>query len=136
MVFNTFTFLLAGPVHEKAIRRMRRGAGDDHDRRDAERGHTTKDAEDQRERAGKFGENREKSEQRRDLHRPGEKVHGAGEAVAAEPAEQLLRAMRKHDKSESKARQKWRSAVVGFSEECDEFHIFGWVEIGGSFVCG
>ena len=65
-----------------------------HVHHDAEGRDAAEQADDQSQAAEEFGANRQKSQWSRDAHLLGEEAHGALEAVAAKPAQHLLRAVR------------------------------------------
>src|SRR6185312_11192095 len=117
MIFITFAFLVAHPVHEKAVCAMDHFDGDDHVHGNAERGDAAEESGDESERAKKFSGDGEDGKHRGDVHLVGERVIAGAEAVAAEPAEDFLRAVREHDDAEGQARECGRETVVGFEEE-------------------
>src|SRR5260370_42556960 len=95
--FNAVALLIAGQVGQQSE------VGVDHGNRrqqmagDAEGGDGTKKAENQADAAEEFGADGQKCKRGRDVRVLGEETHGAGEAIAAKPAERLLRAMREED---------------------------------------
>ena len=72
--------------------------------------------------ADRFGEDREQGEQPRRTHRAGEITHGAVEAVAAEPPEGLLQAVRQDHDAERHPQGGRREGVArgdeGMSKSC------------------
>jgi len=79
-------------------------------------GHAAEQAHDQAKGAGKFCRNGEKRQRRREVQRLGEKAHGSTVAIAAESAERLLRAVRKHDEVEREPRHKRGETAVGVAD--------------------
>jgi len=131
MIFKAFAFLCAEPVHEKPIRRMNGCNGDDHVRGDAEGGDAAQAAENQADGTGKFRRDCQKRQWCGNVHLLREKIHRAAEAVAAEPAERFLRAVREHHDAECQPRDERRETVVGFAEELECFHglFVGWLRL-------
>src|SRR5580704_6139988 len=72
---------------------MHHDDGDKHVADNAEGSDAAEEADDQAESAEEFGADGEKREWRRNSHLMREEAHGAAEAVSAEPAQHLLRAV-------------------------------------------
>jgi hypothetical protein len=104
MILDAFALLIASPVCEQAEVAMHHDHGDQHIASDAESGHAAKQADNQADAAEKFGADGQEGQGRRDMHGVGEKAHGAGESVAAEPAEGFLRAVGEKDYTEDQAK--------------------------------
>jgi len=122
VIFKALAFLVAKPVHEKTAGGVGGQDGDDHVGGDAESSHAAEQSANQPQRAGELRKNREERKHCGDVHGAREKVHRAAEAVAAEPAEHFLRAVRKHHDAEHEPRDERRGTVVGFEEKLDGFH--------------
>ena len=97
MILIPFAFLIAGPVHKKAKVDVDHGNGHQHVGRNAKDGDATEEAEDEGDASEELREDGEKREQRGNVHSLGEVLHGAGKAIAAEPAQNFLRSMHKKD---------------------------------------
>src|SRR5271157_3980393 len=103
MILKAFALLLAAPVHEEPIdvvhgRYRHQHVDDDSERRDA-----AEQAYDKSETAEELRTNREKRQRRRNAHLLGEEAHGALEAVAAKPAQHLLRSVHEECHPEDQA---------------------------------
>jgi len=103
VVFKAFTVLIAKPICEKAKVPMDHDHGHKHVASNAESGFSIEQAE----ATEKFGADGQESEWRGNVHALGEETHGAGEPIAAEPAQGFLRAIGKedHPKDEANDRQ-------------------------------
>ena len=93
---------------------MHREDGDQHRERQRRRGRAHQDAEDQRQAAEELGSAGQQGHQVARVQADrAEELPGAFEAVAAEPAEQLLRAVCDEDDADGDAQREGGGAVVG-----------------------
>ena len=124
VILDTFACFVAAPVHEEAVPGLHQ-SGDDHDGSNAEGRDASEKSDDEPERAEKLGRDGEKCEHDRDSHVLGEKLHRALEPTASEPAQELLGAVGKHDRTEGDAHDEWRDIVCGREDlvEHDEVYI-------------
>ena len=99
MELEAFALLVAGPVHEEPVLGVNTEDGDDHHAGDREGGQTGQQSEEQAERSEELRDDGQECERGRDS-RLGEESHGPLEAVASEPSQRLLRAVREHDHGE------------------------------------
>src|ERR1043165_5852174 len=119
MVFNTFSALVARPVHEETVWAMHHRDGDCHVHGNAEGRDSTEQTDNKADAAEEFGKDREHREYRRYSHVLREAGHGGGEPTAAEPAERLLRAMREEDDTKNDSRQ-GQCVIVGGLDQLPE----------------
>jgi hypothetical protein len=101
---DSLALLSAKPIHEKAMLRMNHHDRHDHVCAYAQRRDAREAAKDEPKRTGKFGRDGKKSECNRNVHLLGEKLHRARKAVAAEPAEDFLRAVREEYRTKEKTK--------------------------------
>src|SRR6478672_5077168 len=95
VIFESFALLIAVPVHEKPVWPVHGNDGDKHDACDAECRNAGQESHGKPERAEEFRGDRQEGE---DSRNTGARkiLHGASEAVAAEPTERFLSAVREN----------------------------------------
>jgi len=113
MVFEALAFLIAGPVHEQAVLRMHHDHSYQHVAHDSECGNAAEESDDEAQSAEELGADGEKGDGRRDSHLMGEETHGAAEAVSAEPAQHLLRAVCEEYAAHHHTKNGYSKVVVG-----------------------
>src|ERR1043165_3955243 len=119
VVLEALAPLGAGPVHEESLGTMYGGDRADHHGADPERGEARREAHDEEDRREELDEHDADGERRRQPHLLREEAERAGEAVASEPAEDLLRAVREHHDRERGARER-AGPLVGGRERATE----------------
>jgi len=113
MIFVTFALLVSGPVHKESELMMNHSDGHDHIGEDSQRRDSGQESQNEAEAAKEFRAYGQKSEQHRNVHDPGEETHGAGESVAAEPAQHLLRAVCEENHPKGEAKHRCRMIISG-----------------------
>src|SRR5271165_451952 len=103
MILKAFALLLAAPVHEEPIDVVHCRDRNQHVHNDSECRNAAEQAHDESETTEELRTNGEKGQRRRNPHLLGEEAHGALEAVAAKPAQHLLRSVRKERHPEHQA---------------------------------
>src|SRR5712692_10028568 len=98
------------------------GDGHHHVASDAESGDAAEQAKKQADAAEEFGADGQEGERRGDVHDLGEETHGAGESIAAEPAEGLLRAVREEDHAKDEAKDGHDWITGGVDELAEHEH--------------
>src|SRR5258708_2931514 len=104
---------------------------------DAKGGDPAEKAENQADAAEEFGTDGQKCERGRDVRLLGEETHGAGEAIAAKPAERFLRAVREEHCAKDKTKN-GNDRIAGSVDELAEhehallFVIILWARIATS----
>jgi len=104
MVFNAFALLISEPVCEQTKMPVHREYGYQHVAADTEGRYAAEKAEEQADAPQKFRADGQESEGSRNMHALSEETHGAGETIAAKPAESLLRAVSKESDTENQAK--------------------------------
>ncbi|MDB6055439.1 MAG: hypothetical protein JWN25_2962 [Verrucomicrobiales bacterium] len=126
VVLKSFPFLIAVPVHKKAVGKVNHQGSNRNGASDAKRGQTRKQPKRQTDRATKLGENGKNGESGWNMHFISKKAHGSREPVATEKSESLLCAMRKHDRCKSEPQKSEGKELFGLEES---FH-----NVGSDFV--
>lgn len=116
VVFNAFALLISEPVCEQTKMPVHRDHGYQHVAADAEGRDAAEKAEEQADATQKFRTDGQESECRRNVHALSEETHGAGETIAAKPAESFLRAMSKENDTEDEAKNGDGRIVRGVDE--------------------
>ena len=93
---------------------MHGGDRNQHIHRHAKSGNSAEEAEDQSDSSKELRRDGERREQCGDMHLTFEVAHGAGEAVAAEPARHLLRAVREEDNAQYQTENRGSDFSVRF----------------------
>src|SRR5712692_9906183 len=101
---------------------MDHGHGHQHVASNAESGDAPEKAENQSDAAEKFCEDGQKGQGRGDVHPLSEETHGAGESIAAEPAESFLRAVGEKEQAEDQAKNGHNGIVGGVDKLAEHEH--------------
>jgi len=113
MKLVALTLLRSCPIHKETEVMMDQCYGHEHIGKDSECRDSGQESENEAQPAKEFCSNRQKREQRWNVHGAGEKAHRAGEAVSAKPAQHFLRPMRAKDHAEHQSKNSGRSVVIG-----------------------
>src|SRR6267143_4709462 len=116
MILVPFALFCAVPIGKKSELEIHHPNGHQHVAKNAEGGDAPEESEHQPNAAEEFGADGQEGQRRRDVHLLGEEAHGAAEAEAAEPAESLLRAVRKKDAAKDEPKD-GQSEIVGGVDE-------------------
>src|SRR6266446_4323858 len=101
---------------KKSELEMHHPYGGQHVAKNAEGGDAPEEPEHQPNAAEEFGADGQKGQRRGDVHLLGEEAHSAAEAEAAEPAESLLRTVRKKDPTKNEPKDGQGEIVGGVDE--------------------
>src|SRR5882724_8614334 len=119
VVLEPLSLERAGPVHEESHAPVADGDGADHDGRDAQSGQAPAEARGEAEASERLDENDEEGEGGRHVELSGEISHRPLVAVPAEPAEELLRSVGKHDEGEGHAEDEPHPSALGPEDVAD-----------------
>jgi hypothetical protein len=128
VVLNAFALLGAGPVYKKPEMAVDHRDGHHHVASDAESGDAAEESEEQADAAEEFGADGQESEWRGDVHDLREEAHGAGESVAAKPAESFLRTVREKDHAKDEAKHSKGFTLSGVNEFAEHEHASLFLE--------
>jgi hypothetical protein len=123
VILKAFAFLIAEPVCKEAEAPMNHGHGDQHVASDPESSDATEKAKNQTDASQEFCADGQEGKRRRNVHHVREETHSACETVAAEPAEGLLRAMRKKDYAKDQTKNS-QDGIVGGAHEFAKHGLF------------
>src|SRR5260370_33354263 len=101
---------------------MDHGHGHEHVESDAEGGGGAEKADTQADGSQEFGADGQKGQRHGDVHPLSEETHGAGESIAAEPAESFLRAVGEKEQAEDQAKNGHNGIVGGVDELAKHEH--------------
>jgi len=97
VIFVSLTLLAPGPVHKERYMHVHHEHGDEHIEGSDERGDACQESQNKSQATEEFRADGEKCQWRGNVHLRGEKSHRSRKTVAAEPAQEFLRAMCEKD---------------------------------------
>src|SRR5260370_4737321 len=101
---------------------MAQGDGNKDVASNAESGDGAEQADNQSDGSQEFGADGQKGQRHGDVHTLGKETHGAGESIAAEPAESFLRAVGEKEQAEDQAKNGHNGIVGGVDELAEHEH--------------
>src|SRR6266478_8626554 len=124
MILESLALLIPEPVNEESHVDVHHQHRNDHIHRDSECRDARQETENQSEAAKKLRANREKRKHRRNMHLRGEESHCAGKAVAPEPSEDFLRAVREEHDTEHNSHERQTGIVRSSEQLLEHDHLF------------
>src|SRR6476620_9690949 len=125
MILIAFALLLPEPVHEEPVRQVHHRNGSQHDNGQAGSRKPSEKPSEKPQAAKRLANDDEKGNDPWESHFLREGAHGAVKAEAAEPSQQLLGAVREHDKPEGDPQDESRQSVVGLKQRLHAYLLVG-----------
>src|SRR6185503_8822423 len=116
MILIALTLLLSEPVHEESVRQMHHHNGPQHDNGQTGCSEPGEKPSQEPQASERLADNHKKSNDPWHPHVLGKEADGAVKPFTPEPPQQLLRAVGKHDESQSQTQDEPSPSVVGLKQ--------------------